>query len=173
MSLILQKGDITGQQTELNRINEQKKRYQKAADQLDALFKKDPNPTKLQMSLLKDMKEQATLAEPYIEKGLALALNNQPEEAYQYLRYEYNPIQVKWWGQLTAFIDDEESQNMAELKEAEEQYVAAKNTMVTLGLLALLVGSLGAWVIVRSLLKQLGGEPRYAVQIAEKLQLVI
>ncbi len=41
--------------------------------------------------------------------------------------------------------------------------------MVTLGLLALLAGSLGAWLIVRSLLKQLGGEPRYAVQIAEKI----
>ncbi|MBC3860737.1 MCP four helix bundle domain-containing protein [Undibacterium jejuense] len=167
-NLILLKED-EGKKIEHERILDQQKKYHDAADQLEALLKKDADPTALQLSLLKEMKEQATLSEPYIAKGMGLALGGQPEEAYKYLRYEYRPVQKKWWDLINAFIDDEESQNKVAVKEAEDQYVSTRNTMLILGVLALLVGTLAAWLIVRSLLKQLGGEPRYAVQIAEKI----
>ncbi len=56
-------------------------------------MKKDPDPTALQLGLLKEIKEQAALSEPYIAKGMELALNGQSEEAYKYLRYQYRPVQ--------------------------------------------------------------------------------
>jgi len=168
-NLILLNEDTAGKQTERDRIDAQQKKYHQSADQLEVLLKKDRDPTPLQLSLLKDMKEQAALAEPYIAKGMALALDNKAEEAYKYLRYEYRPVQMKWWAQLNAFIEDEENQNKDAVAQAEEQYIATRNMMIFLGVIALLVGSLGAWLIVRSLLRQLGGEPRYAVQIAEKI----
>ncbi|MFZ6862542.1 methyl-accepting chemotaxis protein [Undibacterium sp. Ji67W] len=158
-----------GKKIEHERILTQQKKYHDAADQLEVLLKKDPIPTPSQLSLLKNIKDQAALSEPYIAKGMELALNGQSDEAYKYLRYQFRPVQKLWWDQINAFIDDEESQNKAAVKDAEDQYVTTKNTMVMLGLLALLVGGVGAWLIVRSLLKQLGGEPRYAVQIAEKI----
>ncbi|MFX5747682.1 hypothetical protein ABTE19_22415, partial [Acinetobacter baumannii] len=37
------------------------------------------------------------------------------------------------------------------------------------GTAALIVGILASWFIVKSLLKQLGGEPSYAVQIADRI----
>ena len=161
--------DDAERQLENERINVQGKIYAEAATQLDALLKIDPDPTDVQLRLLKEIKDVASTAEPYIAKALAFEMEKSNDEAYKILRNEYRPIQKKWWDQINAFINDEEDQNRAAAALAEEEYTSARNIILLFGALALVVGVTGAWLIVHSLLKQLGGEPRYAVQIAEKI----
>ena len=52
---------------------------------------------------------------------------------------------------------------------AEETYAVGRNAMLVLGALALLAGIAGATMITRRLLKQLGGEPAYAAEVASQI----
>jgi len=57
----------------------------------------------------------------------------------------------------------------ATYEEAEATYGAARNAMLALGALALLGGAVAATLITRTLLRQLGGEPAYAAQVAGEI----
>ena len=156
-------------QIEVNRIKAQAKKYNEAEDKLMEMLKSDPNASPEQVALFGKIRDQAKLAEPFISRGADLGVKKQGEEAYKMLRFEFRPIQKKWWDLLNEFISDEEKQNAAAIVQAELDYTNAVKLMYGFGVIALLVGILASWLIVKSLLKQLGGEPRYAVQIAERI----
>ncbi|MCH8618369.1 methyl-accepting chemotaxis protein [Undibacterium sp. TS12] len=156
-------------QIEVNRIQAQAKKYAEAQDKLTQMLKNDPNASPEQIALLGKISEQAKLSDPFISKGAELGVQKKGDEAYKMLRFEFRPIQKKWWELLNEFISDEEKQNSAAIVQAELDYNNAKRLMYAFGTAALFVGMFAAWLIVRSLLKQLGGEPRHAVQIAERI----
>ena len=156
-------------QIEVDRIAAQNKKYLQAQEKLEALVKKDPESTEAELGVLKAISEQAKLSEPFIAKGLDLAMQKKKEEAYKHLRYDYRPVQKKWWELISQFIQAEEKQNLQAVEAAEQGYQSAKSLLLTLGGLALLTGIAASWLIVKSLLNQLGGEPAYAVKIAERI----
>lgn len=156
-------------QIEVKRIAAQNKKYAEAEDKLTQMLRADPNATPEQIALLGKIRDQAKLSEPFITKGAELGVNKQGDEAYKLLRFEFRPVQKKWWDLLNEFISDEEKQNSEAIAQAQQDYTDAKKLMYMFGAAALLVGMLAAWLIVKSLLKQLGGEPRHAVQIAERI----
>ncbi len=156
-------------QIEVKRIAAQTKKYTEAEDKLTQMLNADPNATPEQIALLGKIRDQAKLSESFIAKGADLGVQKKGEEAYKLLRFEFRPVQKKWWDLLNDFISDEEKQNSAAIVQAEQDYNSAKKLMYMFGAAALFVGMAAAWLIVRSLLKQLGGEPRYAVQIAERI----
>ncbi|MFZ6744626.1 methyl-accepting chemotaxis protein [Undibacterium sp. JH2W] len=156
-------------QIEVKRIAAQTKKYTEAEDKLTLMLKADPNASPEQIALLERIREQARLSEPFIAKGAELGVQKQGDEAYKLLRFEFRPIQKKWWDLLNEFILDEDRQNADAIVQAEQDYASAKKLMFIFGAAALFVGVLAAWLIVKSLLKQLGGEPRHAVQIAERI----
>lgn len=154
---------------EIDRIATQTKKYHEAEEKLSQMLNKDVNASSEQKKLLKQIADQAKLSEPFISKGAELSLAKKNQEAYQLLRFEFRPIQKKWWELLNEFITTEDKQNSAALIEAEADYRSALDLMYIVGAVALAIGSLASWLIVRSLLRQLGGEPAYAVTIAEKI----
>lgn len=156
-------------QIEVKRIAAQTKKYTEAEDKLTQMLKADPNASPEQLALLGKIRDHAKLSEPFIAKGADLGVQKKGEEAYKLLRFEFRPVQKKWWDLLNDFITDEEKQNSAAIAQAQQDYNDAKKLMYMFGAAALFVGMLAAWLIVKSLLKQLGGEPRYAVQIAERI----
>ena len=156
-------------QIEVERIAAQNKKYFQAQEKLEALVKKDPESTDAELTMLKAISEQAKLSEPFIAKGLELAMQKKKEEAYKHLRYDYRPVQKKWWELISQFIQAEEKQNLLAVEAAEQGYQTAKSLLLTLGGLALVAGVVASWLIVKSLLNQLGGEPSYAVKIAERI----
>lgn len=156
-------------QIEVKRIAAQTKKYTEAEDKLTQMLNADPNATPEQIALLGKIRDQAKLSESFISKGAELGVQKKSEEAYKLLRFEFRPIQKKWWDLLNDFISDEEKQNSEAIVQAEQDYNSAQKLMYLFGAAALFVGMAAAWLIVRSLLKQLGGEPRYAVQIAERI----
>lgn len=156
-------------QIEVKRIATQTKKYNDAEEKLSQMLKSDTNASPEQLTLLASIRDQAKLSEPFIAKGAELGVQKKGEEAYKLLRFEFRPIQKKWWDLLNEFISVEDKQNTEAILQAEKDYAKAKNLMFMFGAAALFLGVLAAWIIVRSLLKQLGGEPRYAVQIAERI----
>lgn len=154
---------------EVDRIAAQTKKYHEAQDKLSSMLNKDVNASAEEKRLLQQIADQAKLSEPFIRKGAELSLGKKNQEAYQMLRYEFRPVQKKWWEQINEFIAIEEKQNELALLNAERDYTSALDLMYIFGIAAVALGAFASWLIVRSLLRQLGGEPAYAVKIAEKI----
>ncbi|MDO8653012.1 MAG: methyl-accepting chemotaxis protein [Undibacterium sp.] len=153
-------------QIEINRIKAQEKKYAEAEDKLEKMIASDPNNSSAQTALISHIKEQAKLAQPFIDKGAELGLQKRGDDAYKLLRFEFRPVQKKWWDMLNEFISEKEKQTSQAILDAEKAYSNARLLMFSFGAAALLIGLSSSSFIVRSLLKQLGGEPQYAARIA-------
>ena len=156
-------------QIEVSRVATQEKKYADAEQKLRAMFWAIPGTTPKEKELLDQIRQQAALGAPFYPKAVNLALNNQKDEAYKVLRYEFRPVQKKWWELLRELSALEEKLNVQQVTEAEEAYRSARSLMLSFGALALLTSVVCAWLITSSLVRQLGGEPEVAVNIASRI----
>ncbi len=87
----------------------------------------------------------------------------------QKLTNDVTPAADQLLGDIQTFVGFQT--NLAEkgVAQAREQYLSARNQLMELGALAVLLGIIVAFLIARSLLKQLGGEPHYAAEIARRI----
>lgn len=157
------------EEIEIKRISDQAKKYAETQEKLEKLYASLPDTTAKEKALLAEIKEQAVVAEPFIAKALNLIRDQKKEDAYKLLRFEFRPVQKKWWDMLRELMSIKEKQNEQAALEAEKAYSNARNLMLAFGALALLVSVAAALLITRGLLKQLGGEPNEAVDIAGKI----
>ncbi len=153
-------------QMEIDRVEEQSKKYATASRDLDAMFSSIPETSAKEKDLMKQISEQAALAAPYYPRAVQLALEGKKEEAYQLVRFEFRPVQKKWWALIRELSAFEQELNLIALREADKAYNSARILVIAIGMLALATGGLAAWLITRGLLGQLGGEPTDAVRIA-------
>jgi methyl-accepting chemotaxis protein len=156
-------------QMENDRVGEQAKKYADAARELDAMFSSIPSTSAKEKALLKQIGEQAALAAPFYPRAVQLALDGKKDEAYQLVRFEFRPVQKKWWALMRELASLEQQLNDEALSDADTAYRSARTLMITFAVLALATGALAAWVITRGLLRQLGGEPTEAVRIAGRI----
>src|SRR5471030_633305 len=153
-------------QVEMDRIATQEKKYADAQDELGAMFRTSPSTAPEEHQLLDAIKQQGALATPLMTRAAALALDKKTDESYALLRSQLRPIQKVWWDKLRELKALEEKQNVDAATEAEQAYVNARALMLTIGAIALLVSVAAAILITRGVLRQLGGEPDYAVVVA-------
>ena len=156
-------------QIEIARIEAQAKVYADAQEKLGNMFATLSGTTPEEKTLFEQIRQQAELAKPYIDKAKELILSDQKDEAYKLLRFEYRPVQKKWWDllrQLREFEDKLSEKNTAEAKAA---YANSRSLMLALSGLGILASIAAATLITRGLLKQLGGEPGDAVEIATQI----
>jgi len=156
-------------QMEVDRIAEQSKKYAEAAQKLDAMFSTIPGTTAKEKDLLKRIGEQAALAAPFYPRAVQLALDDKRDEAYKLVRFEFRPVQKQWWALMRELAAFEQTQNDEQLLDADAAYKSARTLMITFGVLAVVTAVLAAWLVTRSLLRQLGGEPTEAVRIAGRI----
>ena len=161
--------DASDMQPEIDRINEQTKKYVEAETRLDNMYTGDGNTPQEEKSLLASVKEQEAAATPAIARAMELWLGNKPEDATKVLIKEIRPVQKKWLDALTELAAFEDKQNMQAAADAKSAFAWATTLMLTLGGIALLVGIAAAYWITSSLLRQLGGEPSYAAKIAAQI----
>ena len=154
---------------EIKRINDQAKKYSDTQEKLINMFASVAGTTDKEKTLLAQIKEQSLAAEPYYTKALGLIGASKYDEAYKLLRFDFRPVQKKWWDELRELIALEEKQNDEATAESERTYIQARNLMLSFGALALLTSIAAAFLITRGLVKQLGGEPAYAAEIAGKI----
>ena len=156
-------------QLEVERISEQEKRYEAAQGNLSRMFERLESTSAEEIELLEQIKKQSLLATPFVQRASALALAQKQDEAYQVLRYEFRPIQKRWWELMRKLIAVEENQNSEGTAIAEAEYVQARVMMLSIGSLALIASLVAAVLITTGISKQLGCEPAEAVEIASQI----
>ncbi|WP_409028557.1 methyl-accepting chemotaxis protein [Janthinobacterium sp. SUN098] len=156
-------------QIEVARIAEQEKKYAAAQQKLGEMFAKLEGTSSEEKSLLEQIRTQSDLAAPFIQRAAALALEHKQDDAYKLLRYEFRPVQKRWWELLRTLIAVEEKQNNDASSMAEAAYSQARLVMLSIGSLALITSLLAAVLITRSVTRQLGCEPDEAAAIAGQI----
>lgn len=86
--------------------------------------------------------------------------------AREALWQQAKPQYVQWLAAINKLIDFEEARIQAENQTALQQADGFLTVMLTALVLALLLSGLVAWVVARSILQQLGAEPRVLAEVA-------
>jgi methyl-accepting chemotaxis protein len=154
---------------DLAKIKEQSRKYSETEQKLAKIFAEESGTTDGEKALLAKMKEQETAAASLPEKAQALGVANNAEVATITLIKKIRPVQKKWLDSLDEMVVAEDKQSAFIADEAKSAFAVARNLMLALGGFALLIGVVAALLFTRSLLRQLGGEPDYAAQIASQI----
>src|SRR5471030_1341515 len=120
-------------------------------------------------ALLQDVIESRALYTPLEDSYLALVQKGDMAGAKTLLLGSMRPAQLDYIAKLQKYVVYQNEGVALVGKEAAEEYASGRNMLVALGVAALLAGVAAAWVITRSLLKQLGGEPADAVEAANRI----
>nr|WP_315483387.1 methyl-accepting chemotaxis protein [uncultured Undibacterium sp.] len=161
--------DIDDMSKDLKRIDEQTKSYNEKETKLAEMLKDDATSSPEERTLLTKLKEKEKAAAPLPNLARDLGVANDPESATIGLIKKIRPIQDDWFKTLDEFVDLEDKKNAAVAEGAKSAFSNARNVLLMLGGLALVLGIIAAVFITRSLLKQLGGEPDYAADIASQI----
>jgi methyl-accepting chemotaxis protein len=162
-------GDNAAAQPEIEKIKTLAENYAKSATPLDAIFSTAKNITAEEKSALARIKEIEASTQPLIAKLIGLRLADNAPEAIQLLRQQAAPAFVEWLAAINVLIDLEEKMNQEQAVQARSIVSNFLLLMVLLCGIAIAIGTAAAWFIGRGLLKQLGGEPAYAVKIASNI----
>lgn len=166
LTLLNDAGDM---EPELAKIAEQSKKYATAEDDLNKIANADGNAGEEKKALLAKLKEQANAAASLPAKAQELGMANDAEAATITLIKKLRPVQKKWLDTLDELVALEDKSNASVADDASAAFKAATSMMLMLSALALAAGIYAAWMISRSLLRQLGGEPDYAAKIASQI----
>jgi methyl-accepting chemotaxis protein len=102
-------------------------------------------------------------------KLMALIQGGEDDAAKAYLAKELRPVLGAFKQVMAALIEHETAKIAETGNEAEQTYIDSRNQMLGLGALALVMALVIGYWITRRLLKQLGGEPDYAADIAGEI----
>jgi methyl-accepting chemotaxis protein len=143
--------------------------FDSQADALEKMFQSIASTTPTEKELLASVKKQWQALIPEFEKTEALGQANKKEEAYKYYvdvsgASRDNAAMRDTLEQLAAY---EEKLSDEEVSKARETYANARLMMLTLGAVAVFLAIAAAFLVTRSLIKQLGGEPGYAANVLQ------
>ena len=159
--------DPADMEPEMVKFKEQTRKYEEAQKKLSALFA--AHASDKEKALLAQIKEHEAAAMPAIAKASELYLANSAMDATRVMIREVRPVQKKWTDALDQLAALEEKQNAQSKADAESEFANARNFMIGMLIAAVAMGVAAAWVISRSLRKQLGGEPAYTAKIAASI----
>jgi methyl-accepting chemotaxis protein len=153
---------------EIERIKGQKQIYEEAYLKLGQLLNVG-NSSARARELYDALKDGQMQAEPLMTKAINLGLANDSSGALNVLMNEARPKQTIWLAVLTDLAALEESNNEQAAAQAKRIYESLSAISLTATALAILCGVLGAWLIVRGILRQLGGDPGEAQHTARQI----
>ncbi len=96
----------------------------------------------------------------------ALILAEKAEESQQYLANQLRPVLATYKTSISAMSDLQRQIMEDTAKSAATTYATARTSMMVLGVVALLLATGAGMLIARSLLRELGGEPGDAAELA-------
>ena len=140
--------------------------YAKSAAPLDALFSVASTVSEEEKTALAGIKDSERKTMPLIAKVIELRLADNLPEATALLSGQAGPAFVEWLASVNRLIDLEEKMNAGEAAKAGGLAHSFKLWMAVLCTIAIAAGSLAAWYISGGLLRQLGGQPDYAANVA-------
>jgi methyl-accepting chemotaxis protein len=162
-------GDNAAAQPAIEQIRVLAANYERAGTALDAVFAARSDILPEEKSALAAIKEDERKTQPLIAKVTALHLAGDVEGARALLAQGAAPAFVSWLASVNHLIDLEEQLNKEAAAQARGLSGSFLAWMAVLCAIAVAAGSLGAWFISRGLLRQLGGQPDYAVDIVRSI----
>ncbi|MBV8666889.1 MAG: MCP four helix bundle domain-containing protein [Burkholderiaceae bacterium] len=114
------------------------------------------------------IKEQVGAARVTNDKFMELSKSN-PDEAVKHLLSSAIPVTAALQNTLHEFADLQKAKNKRDEEAASQVYRSAVTAMAAGALAALIASGVFGFLIARSILRQLGGEPDYTVQVANKI----
>ena len=163
LALITEPRDLA---QEADRIKKQDQNYAEAYQQLTRLFAQEPATTSVERSLIEQLKQDEAAAMPPLRKAMDLALSQNAALATQELLQNARPPQRAWLARATELARVEDEQNKEAQLSAFATYSTVRTMISVIAAIAFLLGVATAALISRSILRQLGGEPRAAQEMA-------
>lgn len=162
-------GSMSYMQPEADHIRTQAMRYRDAERRLTGMLRRDSGASRQELAVLDIIHRHEAVAQRWISRTVELALSAEADQIYGLLINDLLPAQTGWMAALDQLIAVEQAQNSLAAEDALRAYVDARNLMLGFGAAAVLTGLLVSFVLTRSLLRQLGGEPAYAAGIAGQI----
>jgi methyl-accepting chemotaxis protein len=159
--------DKDARQQNLQRIIEERKEMDDSYERLGKIVRSEQSEKAL--LLFSAMTASRNEVRPLFSNVVTLVNNGKIEEATQFLKQSIQAPQDKWFGAVQGMIDLQEMENQDSINQMNQEYDLAMQILIVTVFLAIVAGSFLAVVITRGLLRQLGGEPNYASQIAGKI----
>jgi methyl-accepting chemotaxis protein len=116
-----------------------------------------------------EIRDAAAAARPLNNKIVELAMNNKDEEARTLMLKEAGPAVGKWQAALDENSALQKELSAKQAAEAEASYSRSSTIMITLSVVGVLISLVIAFAITRNLMRQLGGEPGYVVDVVTKV----
>jgi len=151
---------------EMTRSQDMATRYREASERLTRMFAEDHGTLPAETDLLAAARRAEDEATPIYMRALEAGRQNDTQEAARILREELRAKQDAWLDQLMALADLETKLSDESAAEAAQTSARLRNAIVVIMAIAVLAGVLSAWLITRSILRQLGGEPADAQKLA-------
>ncbi|HSI96476.1 MAG: methyl-accepting chemotaxis protein [Methylophilaceae bacterium] len=147
-----------------DRVLDGRNRIGKAWEQLKPTLKM-PKGQEMMQAIM-ESRERFIAAQNQIIK---LTGEGKTAEALLFMESEFRPAAVEYRKRVNALIEFQvEMMNEAGVQ-AEQTFSAAKNLMIVISVVAVLVAMLLGFLITRGLVKQLGGEPGYAAEMVTRI----
>ena len=156
-------------QPEMQRVLDQEKKYAENDQKLGQMFTTIAGTTAEEKAMHAKVRELAVAAAPIIAKVAEFGMAGKDAEATALLFGDMRTVQRKWIAALTELVDFEEKLNVQAAADATKAYANAKTLLLIISALACLGGVVVAYLITRSLSRQLGGEPGYAAEVANRI----
>jgi len=145
-------------------------RFESESDALDKLFSSLASTTATEKEMLANVRSQWKELLPEFERAAATSLAHKQAQAYQAYAASGAPERnTTMLDTLVQLCDFEYKLNDAEALKAHDAYLSARTLILSLGAAAVGLALVAAWLVTRSLLKQLGGEPAYAAAVLQSV----
>ncbi|WP_321889386.1 methyl-accepting chemotaxis protein [Paraburkholderia bannensis] len=154
---------------EVDRIRKQDQIYADAARQLRDMFAHEVTTSDSERRLLAEVDQSEAAAVPPMNHAVEQAVAGDIPAATRTIMHEARAPQRAWLAKAVALADQEDQENAASQQDAEQTYRNIRILVGTMVALAIVVAVITAVLLTRSVLRQLGGEPSDAQQIAGQI----
>lgn len=150
-------------------IKVQTKNYINAEQKLRQMLEGGTAISSEEKIALTRIRSQADIADKLTEQAVDLGLRREAYELAQFLKEQYLPAQKKWQAELSALDTLERHLVEEAARQSNAAYDKARWLMLILSAVGIVTALLTAVSLTRNLLRNLGGEPHYAVAIAGQI----
>ena len=164
LAILTEQSDV---KQEVERITEQSRKYAELDKRLGAMLAAAGGVEA--NAAFARIREAQLAAAPIVERAVKAGTAEEAEDMRKILIVELRPVQHKWTESLNELASIEEKLSTAAMAEASSSYTQARNLMLAISALAMLIAVASGWLITRSLTRQLGGEPDEAAAIAARI----
>ncbi|TRW92873.1 methyl-accepting chemotaxis protein [Candidatus Methylobacter oryzae] len=154
-----------------NIIDDELKRIDKARQAIDENIDKLEKTVKSTegRALLKNLKEARISYQTAQEKLIGLINEQKQEEAVNFLLKEMRSFQTAYMNAIDKLVEHQVGSMKQSGEDANQLVVQAFYSVLVISIAALMIGLIAAYLIIRSLMQQLGSEPAYAAEVMTKI----